>query len=84
MFYVGHTAIAYFHCIPVQDFVKFVFRGEAFVQELEELFPNVGFYVAAIRGVEPCYVPRPFSPFVVLVGLLVGFVFQFEVVTTFF
>ena len=46
-----------FKCVPVRDFVKRVRFGKIWVNKREEAFADIGFYILAVRRIEPCYFP---------------------------
>ena len=52
---IGHAAVAHFDGIAVQDFVEWVFRGKALVDNGQEFFADIGCYIAAVGWVEPSY-----------------------------
>ena len=67
---VGHRPVGHLDRLPVENLVTRMAGGEALVQDLKELFADVGGDRAAERGVEPADVslPSPPSPRPLLLG----------------
>ena len=70
-----------FHCVPADDFSKWVVLWEVFVNQFQKLFTNIGTHISRKGGVKPGYFPLSLW-FLILVGN--GWVkLKGEVVSTF-
>jgi len=78
-FDVTHAAVAQFKCVPVENFVKWVWFRKVLVKEREEALPYVCFYILAKRWIVPKNVSWTVSLWSLCVWL---FVWQVVIIAT--
>ena len=79
--HIVHCSVTEFDGIEIAIFVKRVGFWECLLNDCQELFANICFYIFAVRGVKPCNFSIPiFCPWGFVSGI--GVKFKFVAVTT--
>ena len=78
--HIVHCSVTKFDGIEIAIFVKRVGFWECLLNDCQELFANICFYIFAVRGVKPCNFSIPiFCPWGFVSGI--GVKFKFVAVT---